>query len=99
MNTPLQRLRALQAVIRARAVSEGRPDPLDGEAGHIAPLPGMLVAAAGAVLLGIGAANDTGWLAVVGGIAAAAGLVASTVMHHVGVEYEFYKRLDELEKK
>ena len=46
-----------------------------GEAGHAQTLPGMVVAAAGAIALGIGAANDTGWLAIVGGIVLAVGTV------------------------
>ena len=69
------------------------------EAGHAKPIPAVLVGAAGAVLLGIGAANDTGWLAIAGGIAAGVGMMATLVSHHVGVEYEFYERLDALEKK
>ncbi len=69
------------------------------EAGHAKPVPAVLVGAAGAILLGIGAANDTGWLAVVGGIVAGVGMIAASVTHHVGVEYEFYRRLDALEKK
>ncbi len=69
------------------------------EDGHIGPLPGALVAAAGAILLGIGAANDTGWMAVVGGIAAGVGLIVSFVMNHMKVEYDIYSRLDKLEKK
>lgn len=68
------------------------------EEGHAGPLPGALAGAAGAVMLGIGAAGDTGWLAVTGGIVAGAGILAAFVMNHMMVEYEFYRRLDELEK-
>ena len=71
----------------------------ENEDGHIGPLPGALVAAAGAILLGIGAANDAGWMAIVGGIAAGVGILAGVVMHHIMVEYDFYRRLDALEKK
>ncbi len=69
------------------------------EEGHAGPLPGMVIGAAGMVALGIGAAGDTGWLALVGGIVAGVGFVASSVLHHIKVEYEVFKRLDELEKR
>ena len=52
----------------------------ENEDGHLGPVPGVLVAAAGTVLLGIGAANDTGALAVIGGIVAGVGLIATSVM-------------------
>lgn len=69
------------------------------EDGHAGPLPGALAGAAGVVTLGIGAAGDTGWLAITGGIVAGVGVLAAFVMNHMMVEYEFYRRLDELEKK
>ena len=69
------------------------------EAGHAGPVPAMLLAAAGAVVLGIGAANDTGWLAIVGGIVLGAGIVGSFLLNHMLVEYDIYARLDKLEKK
>jgi hypothetical protein len=71
----------------------------ENEDGHIGPLPGALVAAVGAILIGIGASNDSGGLAITGGIVAAVGLIATAVMHHIMVEYEFYRRLDALENK
>jgi len=71
----------------------------EDESGHYGPLPGALVAAIGAIMLGIGAANDTGWMAVVGGIAAGLGIIGAFLGNHIKVEYEFYKRLDALEKK
>jgi hypothetical protein len=62
-------------------------------------LPGLLVAAAGAVLLGIGAAgDDMGWLAVTGGIVLAIGIVAASVLNHMFVDYDVFARLDKLEK-
>jgi hypothetical protein len=73
---------------------------LNDERGHAGPLPGMLLAAVGAVVLGIGAASDDlGWLAIVGGIVLAAGIIAAFLMNHVLVEYDIYARLDEVEKK
>ena len=71
----------------------------ENEDGHVRQLPGALVAAAGAILLGIGAANDTGWMAVVGGITAGVGILAGVAMHHIMVDYEIFRRLDNLEKK
>ncbi len=71
---------------------------LNREHGHGLPFVGVLPAAAGAVLLGIGAANDTGWLAISGGIVLAVALVLTTLVNHMSVEYEIYDRLNKLEK-
>ena len=70
-----------------------------GEEGHGLPLVGALIGAAGAILLAIGAANDTGVLSIVGGIVLAVGLMAMLVIQHTTVEYGIFGRLDELEKK
>ena len=72
---------------------------IQAEDGHGGPLPGALIGAAGAIVLAIGAANDTGWLAIVGGILLAVGIFAALVLNHVTVEYDIYARLEELEKK
>jgi hypothetical protein len=72
---------------------------LSGEEGHAGPVPGALIAAAGAIVLGIGAANDTGWLAVVGGIVLGVGVLATLVLNHMTVEYDMYARLEALEKR
>jgi hypothetical protein len=69
------------------------------ERGHAGPIPGAIAAGAGAILLGIGAANDTGWLAITGGIIIALGVQAMALLNHALVEYEFYRRLDKLEGK
>lgn len=69
------------------------------EEGHAGPLPGMLVGAAGAIALGIGAAADLGWLSIAGGVGLALGIMASFVLNHVKVEYDIYARLEKLEKK
>ncbi len=72
----------------------------EGEDGHGPPVAGLLVGMVGAVLLGIGAAgDDLGWLAVVGGIVLAVGLLATLVINHMSVEYDIYRRLESLEKK
>ena len=70
-----------------------------GEEGHAGSLPGIAIGAVGAILLGIGAAGDTGWLAVVGGIVLAVGLTAMMVLNHMAVDYDIFKRLETLEKK
>jgi hypothetical protein len=75
-------------------------DAIGDEGGHAQTLPGTLVAAVGAVLLGIGAAgDDLGWLAIVGGIVLAAGIAAAGALHHVVVDYDIFGRLEKLEKK
>ena len=48
--------------------------------------------------MGIGAANDTGALAIAGGIVLAVGLLATLVLNHVTVEYGMFGRLDDIEK-
>lgn len=72
---------------------------VSSEQGHAPPLLGMLIGAAGAIILGVGAANDAGALAVIGGIVLATGLLAMLVIQHMVVEYDIYRRLEELEKK
>ena len=71
----------------------------EGEEGHGAPLPGALIGGAGAILLAIGAANDTGALAIAGGIVLAVGLMAMMVLNHMTIEYGIFKRLDDIEKQ
>lgn len=68
------------------------------EEGHAGPLIPALVGAAGAIVLAIGAAGDSDVTAIVGGIVLAVGLLGTTVVHHVTIEYEFFTRLDNLEK-
>ena len=71
----------------------------EGEEGHAAPIPGALLGGAGAILLGIGAANDTGALAIAGGIVLAVGLMATLMLSHMTIEYGIFKRLDDIEKQ
>jgi hypothetical protein len=58
-----------------------------------------LIAAIGAIALGIGAANDTGWLAITGGILAGAGILAGSVLRHRAFEYDMWRRVAKLEGK
>jgi hypothetical protein len=51
------------------------------------------------VLVGIGAANDTGWLAIAGGVIAGAGIVAWEVLRHYTIDQKLMGRLDRLESK
>lgn len=71
---------------------------VNGEDGHAPPLIGVLIGGAGAILLAVGSANDSGVLAIVGGIVLAVGLFAAAVLNHTTVEYDIYARLDKLEK-
>jgi hypothetical protein len=59
----------------------------------------MLVAAAGAIALGIGAASDTGWLSIAGGVVLAVGIIGLSVLSHMTVDYDVFARLEKLEKK
>ena len=70
------------------------------EHGHAQTLPGTLIAAVGAIALGIGAANDDlDWLAITGGIVLALGIAIAGSLHHIFVDYDIYGRLEKLEKK
>lgn len=69
------------------------------EAGHVAPVVGTLPAMAGAILLGIGAANGTGWLAVAGGIITAGGILVYETVRHLRSDWQILERLDRLEGK
>ena len=69
------------------------------EDGHGAPLIGVLISGVGTVALGIGAANSTGWIAIAGGIVAFLGLAVSSVLAHVTIDYDIYRRLEKLEGK
>ena len=64
------------------------------EDGHAVPGVATLIAGIGAIALGIGAANDTGWLAITGGIVAGVGIVAAGVLHHQQIDYELFRRTD-----
>jgi len=70
-----------------------------GEEGHAPPALAALIAGAGAIALTIGATGDTDWLAWVGGIVLAVGIVAAALLDHVTVDYDIFARLEKLEKK
>ena len=70
-----------------------------GEEGHAQTLPAMLGAGAGAIILAIGAANDSGITTIVGGIVLAIGIIATSVSAHMFVDYDLYARIEKLEGK
>lgn len=72
---------------------------LNDESGHATPALGAVIAAAGIVVLSIGAANDTGWLTVAGGIVGGVGLLAASVLNHLKVDWGILGRLDNLENQ
>jgi len=73
---------------------------INSEDGHAGPGVASLVAAVGAIVLGIGAAgDDLGWLAIVGGIVLAVGVLGAIVLDHMQVEYTIFDRLEKLEGK
>ena len=70
----------------------------DEEDGHIAVAVPGLVAAIGALALACGAAEDISWVAYLGGVLLAVGIVGAGVIRHRGIDYEIYDRLEKLEK-
>ena len=71
---------------------------LNSEEGHGLQFLGVLPAAIGAVLLGIGAANGTDWMAIAGGIALAVGVSVTPILAHSNIDYDVFTRLNKLEK-
>ena len=67
------------------------------EDGHAEPYVGVFLGAIGLVALGVGAANDTGWLTIAGAVVAATGLIVSFAINHATVEKGMYGRLDKLD--
>jgi len=70
----------------------------DEEEGHVAVAVPGLVAAIGAVALGIGASEDSSAAAIIGGIVLAVGVMGAGVVRHRNIDYEIYERLEKLEK-
>ena len=70
---------------------------LNSEEGHGITLPGTLAGMVGAVLLAIGAVNKQDLLTIIGGIVLAVGLLASSLLQHMGIEYGIYDRIDKIE--
>ncbi len=68
------------------------------EEGHAAPLLLAIVAAAGAIALGIGASEDSSIVAIVGGVVLGLGVIAAFTANHLTIDYDIYERLNDLEK-
>ena len=68
------------------------------EEGHATPFFLSILAAAGAIALGIGAAEDSSIVAIIGGVVLAVGVVAAPLVNHMVVDYDTFRRLDDLEK-
>lgn len=71
----------------------------DEEDGHAAPGLTTLVAGAGGVVLGIGAASDSDIVTIIGGVVLGLGILAAGVIRHRDIDYDIYRRLEQLEKK
>ncbi len=68
------------------------------EEGHAAPFFLSILAAAGAIALGIGASEDSSIVAIIGGVVLGVGVVAAILVHHTAVDYDIFRRLNDLEK-
>jgi len=49
-------------------------------------------------VLGIGASEDSGAAAIIGGIVLGVGVMGAGVVRHRNIDYEVYERLEKLEK-
>lgn len=72
---------------------------LTGEEGHAAPALLALVGAAGAIALGVAVATDSDVLAIIAGVGTAVGILLGSVAEHMTVDYDVFRRLEDLEKK
>ncbi len=70
----------------------------DDERGHVMVGMPSLVAAIGAIVLAIGAAGDTDWLTIVGGVVLGLGIFVTGLIRHRSIDYEVYGRLEQLER-
>ncbi len=71
----------------------------DDESGHVTVGVPSLLAAIGAIVLGYGAAGDSDAAPIIGGFVLGLGIMAASIARHRSIDYEVYKRLDDLEKK
>jgi hypothetical protein len=68
------------------------------ESGHVEVGVPSLIAAVGAILLGIGAGGGGAALAIIGGIVLGVGIFATGLLRHRQIDYDLWRRLDRLEK-
>ncbi len=71
----------------------------DDESGHVTVGVPSLIAAVGAVVLGYGAAGESDVAAVAGGFILGLGIMAAGIARHRAIDYDVYRRLDDLERK
>lgn len=71
----------------------------EDESGHNAPFGAMVLGVVAAVALTWGIVGDIDWLTIVGGVALGLGVIASTSLTHVEVDYSVLRRLEALEGK
>jgi len=71
----------------------------DDESGHVTVGVPSLVATIGAIVLGYGAAGDSDVAAVAGGFILGVGIMAASIARHRSIDYDVYRRLEDLEKK
>ena len=69
------------------------------ERGHVLVGVPSAIAAIGAIALGYGAAGNDDTVTVIGGFILAAGIFVTGLARHRTIDYDVWKRLDELEKK
>jgi len=72
---------------------------MNEERGHVMVGVPSLIAAIGAIMLGYGAAGNDDTVTVIGGFVLAAGIFVTGLARHRSIDYDVWKRLDELEKK
>ncbi len=70
----------------------------DDERGHVEVGVPSLIAAVGAILLGIGAGGGGAVLAIIGGVVLGVGLFGAGLLRHRQIDYDIWRRLDKLEK-
>ena len=83
----------LKPVLRKLAPSKLAQD----EAGHTTLGLGSIAAAAGAIILSVGAATGEDVITIVGGVLLGVGILAAGILGHMQVDYPVYERLDKLE--
>jgi hypothetical protein len=71
----------------------------DNETGHISVGVPSLVATIGAIVLGYGAAGDSDVAAITGGFGLGLGILVASFARHRAIDWDVWRRLDELEKK
>ncbi len=71
----------------------------EDESGHVEVGGPGLVGAIGAIILGIGATGSSDVVTIGGGVVLAVGIMGASLARHRLIDYDLWKRLDELEKK